>query len=96
MIGDRGHSSVGSSCLCGKEGHARDWVVTGPHGQIIKFAGAGQDFQQALELGLGSEGGGQELDGGVGNVVVGGDHAQVEGLQVHVILYGDNLAVLQV
>lgn len=35
-------------------------------------------------------------NGGVADVVVGGDHAQIEGLRVHLVLDRDALAVLQV
>ena len=60
--------------------------LTGPHGQLVELAGTGHDLQQALELGLGGEGGRQELDGGVLDVIVGRDDAQVESLNLILLL----------
>lgn len=37
-----------------------------------------------------------QTDGGVVDVVVGGNHAQIEGSYIHLILYADALGLLQV
>lgn len=70
---------------------------TRPDRQIIKLAGSGNDLQHALELGLGSEGRLEELDGGVGDVVVAADHGHIESLQlVGVLINGNDLGLLQI
>ena len=58
--------------------------------------GIGDDLQQASDLGLGVERHGEEFDGGVVDVVVSGDHAQVERRRVHVVLDGDAFGLLQI
>ncbi len=67
-----------------KEGHrsGHTWA----HGQVVKFAGGGDDLQQALQLGLGGERGRQNVYGSVLDVVVGRDDAQVEGLYLILLL----------
>lgn len=46
-------------------------LLAGPHRHVVKLGGGAEDLQQPLELGLGGERGRKQLDGGVGDVVVG-------------------------
>ena len=64
-------------------------------GKIFVFCSRGNDLNQSPDLGLVVQTHAEQLDGGVVDVVVGGDHAQVQGGRVHVVLDADALAVLQ-
>ena len=64
-------------------------------GEILVLCSSGDDLNEALDFGLVVETHAEQLDGGVVDVVVGGDHAQVERGSVHVLLDADALAVLQ-
>ena len=66
-----------------------------PDGQVLVLGRGGDDLNEAADLGLAVEGHGEELDGGVVDVVVRGNHAQVQRGRVHVLLNADTLAVLQ-
>jgi hypothetical protein len=70
-------------------------VLPVPDGQVLVLCRGRDDLDEAADLRLAVERHGEELDGGVVNVVVGGDHAQVQGRCVHVLLNADALAVLQ-
>mmetsp|Transcript_30308 Transcript_30308/g.77305 ORF Transcript_30308/g.77305 Transcript_30308/m.77305 type:complete len:603 (-) Transcript_30308:4987-6795(-) len=71
-------------------------LLAGPHRQRVKLGRGADDLQQTLDLRLGRQARRKQLDGGVGDVVVRGDHAQVEGRDVHVVLDRDRLGALQV
>ena len=62
-------------------------------GEILIFCSSGDDLNEALDFGLVVETHAEQLDGGVVDVVIGGDHAQVERGRVHVLLDADALAV---
>ena len=64
-----------------------------PDGQVFVFCCRGDDLNQTSDLGLVVQTHAKQLDGGVVDVVVGGDHAQVERGCVHVLLDADALAV---
>ena len=64
-------------------------------GEIVVLCSSGDDLNETSDLGLVVQTHAEQLDGGVVDVVVGGDHAQVERGRVHVLLVADTLAVLQ-
>ena len=64
--------------------------------QLGVLGGRGDDLHQTADLGLGVERHGEELDGGVVDVVVGGDHAQVQRGHVHLVLDRDALGLFEV
>ena len=66
------------------------------NGDVLVFGSRGNDFKKAFEFGLGGERHGEEFNGGVVNVVVGGDHAEVEGGDVHAVFNGNALGVLKI
>ena len=70
-------------------------VLSMSDGQIFIFSSCGDDLNQTSDLGLVVQTHAEQLDGGVVDVVVGGDHAQIERGSVHVLLDADALAVLQ-
>ena len=81
-------------CLPGGE-VSEEAVLPVPDGQVLVLCRGRDDLDEAADLRLAVERHGEELDGGVVDVVVGGDHAQVQGCCVHVLLNADALAVLQ-
>ena len=56
-----------------------------PDGNVLELAGACDDLNEALVLGLVVEGQAEEFDSGRGDVVVGGDDAEVHGRDIHVV-----------
>ena len=75
---------------------AKNVRLTRAHCKLFKLSRTRNNLEQALELGLRRERRGEELDRGVGDVVVRTDHAQVERGHVHVVLDADALARLEV
>jgi hypothetical protein len=70
-------------------------ILSVSDGQVLVLGGGGDDLDEAADFGFAVQRHGEELDGGVVDVVVGGDHTQVERGRVHVLLNADTLAVLQ-
>mmetsp|Transcript_7833 Transcript_7833/g.24168 ORF Transcript_7833/g.24168 Transcript_7833/m.24168 type:complete len:447 (+) Transcript_7833:883-2223(+) len=60
------------------------------------LGGRRQDFQERRDLGAGPDGRREERDGRVLDAVVGGDHAQVQRSDVHVVFDGHAARVLEV
>lgn len=65
-------------------------------GNGLELGGTGDDVEETANLGLGRESLAEQLDGAVVDVVVGGDHAQIDGRHVNVVLDADALGVLEV
>ena len=62
----------------------------------LVFGGIADYLDQALDLGLGVQGHTEELNGRVVDVVIGGDHSQVQRRRVDIVVYGYTLALLKV
>ncbi len=75
---------------------AQRTLLAVPDRNGLELGRARHDVQQAPDLRPGGEGLAEELDGAVVDVVVGGDHAQVDGRHVDVVLDADALGVLEV
>ena len=63
--------------------------------QVFIFCSSRDDLNQSSDLGLVVQAHAEQLNGGVVDVVVGCNHAQVKWGCVHVVLDADTLAVLQ-
>ena len=64
-----------------------------PDGQVLVLRRGRDDLDQAADLVV--EAHAEQLDGGVVDVVVSSDHAEVERCRVHVLLDADTLGVLE-